>query len=118
MDRFLGAPEAHDGRDVDDVSAALVFHDPGHLLGENPDPADIDVENLVPSLQGEIQSRGAPGGAGVVHQDVDAAALVQGFPDQPFDVFFLSEIAGEGIGADPVTRRQFLGRRLEILHFS
>ena len=68
---FSGPPESHHGRDVDDVAAALLLHDAGDFLGEYPDASDIDIEKLVPFIQRKIQGRRAPGGAGIIDQNID-----------------------------------------------
>ena len=64
---------------------------------EQEDAADVQVHHLVPGLQRVVLGRRAPGGAGVVDQDVDLAQALHRLVARP--CCDLRRVAG--VGGDP-----------------
>ena len=65
---------AGDGRDVDDtrigaLGGTIGQHDPRRSLGGEEDAPDVDVEGLVPGLDGKVQGLSLTANAGVIDQD-------------------------------------------------
>jgi len=115
MGLFQGAAKRHDGRNINDVAAALFLHEAGDLLGQHPDAADVDVEELIPLFQRKFQRGRAPGRSGVVYQNVDAAELLDGFPEHGVHRVFLGHVAGDRRRFHLVGRGKLGGRGFEIL---
>ena len=68
--------EAGDRGDVDDFAFFLRDHPgAGDALREVEHRIDVEAEDAAPVILGVVLGGGAPGGAGVVEQDIDAAAL-------------------------------------------
>ena len=88
------AAQAGDRRDVDDAALAPRDHAGlAHRLAHQEDAADVQVHHLVPGFERVVLGRRAPGGAGVVDQDVD---LAQALHRLVADLLDLRRVAGVG----------------------
>ena len=96
----LGYVEAVDGADVNDargvVGAVSVFEQRHERLGEEEDSFDVDVESAVVTVFGEFVEGFAPGGAGVIDEDIDGVFIGFDFVGEMFPAFFDREIGGHG----------------------
>jgi len=107
----VAAAQRRNGGDVDDPAAAAPQHAAaGHLARQKEDAAHIEVHHLVRGVQRVVLRRRAPGGAGVVHQDVDGPQLRQGVVDQRQCLRLFAPVRREGI--HPVARRAQFGSGL------
>ena len=70
----LGDAKPVDGADVDDARRiarpTALLQQREKRLGEVEDRLDVDRQHLVPGRLRVLGERGAPGGAGIVHEDV------------------------------------------------
>ena len=86
------AGDASDGTNVDDATAPARDHLAGHGLGDEECAAQIRVEDFIPVGPCDVGSRLADVAAGVVHQHVDAAELVNRVGDSAVDAFLLANV--------------------------
>lgn len=96
----LGNFDAVDAADVDDtggvVSRATVFEQGQEHLREEENAFDVDVHGAVVSVFGEFIEGFAPGGAGVVDEDVEGVFVFFDAVDEGFPTFFVGEVGGDG----------------------
>jgi hypothetical protein len=96
----------------------MILHEVCDLLSENPYPPQVDVEDIVPFIEGELKRRCTPGCAGIVDQDVDLGEHLCRLFYQVINILFFGHVAGNRDNPYFEILFQFLCRRLEIFHFS
>src|SRR5690554_5538886 len=97
------ALEAGDGGNVDDLARPSGDHEAaGHFLGQQEAGVHVQVHHLLPAGIAVLGRRLAPGGAGIVDQDVDGAETGFGGIHQGSDgvAFGLAQVAGDAVGFD------------------
>mmetsp|Transcript_21087 Transcript_21087/g.81837 ORF Transcript_21087/g.81837 Transcript_21087/m.81837 type:complete len:357 (+) Transcript_21087:2512-3582(+) len=95
LHRTQVARQAGDGGHIDDAARTARDHAGlGHGLREQEEAADVEVHDLVPGLERMLLGRGAPGGAGVVDEDVDAAQALHGLGHHALHILWLGRIGG------------------------
>ena len=88
------AHQAGDRGDVDDAAPLRRDHRAlADELREHEHAGEVHVHELVPGFERMILGRRAPGGAGVVHQDVDLAESLQHCSGDRRDGFALADVA-------------------------
>src|SRR5262249_18155801 len=68
--------ESGDGSNVDDLASLLMDHHLAHRLGAQERAGQVRLDNFAPVFQLHGLDRSAPGGAGVIDQDVDAPEAI------------------------------------------
>ena len=81
---------------MNDMALALADHGGQDGLAAKKGPFQVDLQNLVPGLVGEIPHGMVGGDAGIVDQDIDAAMQEEDLLDGAFDLAGLGDIEGEG----------------------
>ena len=81
---------------MDDRAAARVAHVARDALREEPEPAHVHREDLVPALDRVVERRRAPHDAGVVHEHVEARRRRERPLDEVLDRLGLRDVALEG----------------------
>src|SRR5690606_37447020 len=103
---------------VDDAPApAAVAQMTGEGLGEEEGAAQVDAQDVVEILFVGVEKGSVLLDAGVVHQDIEAAHLLDGLRHQPPTIGHRADIGGDETGA-PAQRahlRQGLSRRSALL---
>ena len=95
------AAQAGDRGDVDDAAGLARDHAVlGDVLRQDEVAAHVEVHHLVPGLDRMVFGRRAPGGAGVVDQDVHVAHALQRLVGQAADVLFLGAVGGDPARVD------------------
>ena len=92
--RFVQAQERADRGDVDNAAVILLLHHPPHHLAGVPGPVQVEVEDAVPVLVGELERWGALSRAGGVDEDVDPAPILPHRVNDALDVRAVDDIAG------------------------
>ena len=72
----------------------------GNDLAQQKVAAHVQVHHLVPGFYGVVFGGRAPGGAGVVDQNVHIAHALQGFVGQAVDFAFLGAVGGNPAGVN------------------
>lgn len=81
------------GADVDDSAGPLQSAQAANEgLGEEERSLEVDVENLVVVLLGDVPESRALFNAGVVDEDVAGTELLPGLIDEPLGVFQLRDV--------------------------
>jgi hypothetical protein len=94
--------------DVDDLAAPLRDEVPARRLAQEEGRLQIEVDNSIPVGLGEVDRIGSADHAGIVHQHIEAAELLQGFADDARNGFQRSEIRLHE-GESPSERLHFGG---------
>ena len=79
------------------------------LLGQEEDALDVGVHHLVPAHLGEGLDGRAPGGAGVVHQDVELVLFRRQAGGKGLDAAHLREVGRQGDAGPAIGLGQALG---------
>ena len=86
------AQTGHRGN-VDDSSALAAFdHVQPNGATDKICAVNVGADHFVPGFEGQLSKRRAPGGAGVVDQDVDVAEVVEDLPNRGFDLVVVRDI--------------------------
>ena len=87
---------AGDGSDVDDASGALPEHDPDGSPAAQEDAREVDVDHAPPVLVGQLpDGKGAARDAGVVHEDVEPAPLLDDAAHRGIDLRRFGHVGGD-----------------------
>jgi hypothetical protein len=93
------ALEAEEAGDVDDLAASFSGHDvSGDELGELEDAGEVDLQDVLPGVEGSVDGGVAVDGAGVVDEDVDATEVVVDAAEEGLGACGVGEIGLEGGG--------------------
>ena len=99
-----GADVDHPGRDV----RGRLAQQGQELLGQEEDALDVGVHHLVPAHLGEGLDGRAPGGAGVVHQDVELVLLLRQPGGEGLDAAHLGQVGRQRDAGPAIGRSQSL----------
>ena len=93
------AVQPRDRRDEQHAAEAPFDHARQYLLGKQKRRGQVDRQRDVPQLQIDVLPTSYGGGAGVGDQDVDAAQLAVGLPDEARGSGGIGQIGGRDHGA-------------------
>ncbi|MHC2413494.1 hypothetical protein ACVJGC_006085 [Bradyrhizobium diazoefficiens] len=103
----------HRGHVDDDPAAALRDHLPGSRLHAEEGAFQIDADDFVEFLFGDLEDVPVAGDAGIVDHDVEPAELLHGGRNELVDVGALGDVADDG--AQGIRPPKLGGRRGEAL---
>ena len=89
------AAKSGDARNVNNFSAALGDHGFADGLGKKKCAGEVGLDDFVPVLQAHFFDGRAPGGSGIVDEDVDAAEGGEGGVDDGVNVGGIFHVAGQ-----------------------
>ena len=108
---FRVAGQPGDGGNVDYLAGLARDHTAlAHSLGQEEAGVDVQVHHFHPAFRRIVFRRGAPGGAGVVHQNVDVTELLHHLIDHLRNTFKVAQIGGDSDDFHTLTFQVFLCR--------
>lgn len=102
-----------DGRDLDDVTVALLAHDRDDRLGDVERAEQVDVQLCLQLRRSQLLDRAEQAIAGVVGHDVDTAERLSGARDRGEHALAVRDVQGDGEDCIPVLGDQ-VGQHLRI----
>ena len=91
---------------------------PNRFPGAEKLAGEVDIDNLLPLLQGHLLEWGVPLDSGIIHQDIDGSEMVQGRVEHAHYIRFYRHIrlAGNGPGAAALYLAAYGLGRLRVGH--
>lgn len=95
---YFGDFDTVDAADVNDaggiVGGGAVFEQGHEHLGKEEDAFHVDVHGTVVAVFGKVVEGFAPGGSGVVDEDIEGVFVFFDAVDEGFPAFFVGEVCG------------------------